>query len=103
MPPFTMAAVLLGAGLLAQSAPETVNVACNDGFALTRAPLSDWLPASVPQFARCIEIGGWGDSARFVQGSGGTTGQVVLDAFSVTLRDEGPEVTLFRQRQLTGG
>lgn len=103
MSPFSTAAVLLGAGLFAQSAQEPVNVACNASFALTRPPLSTLLP-DAPEFANCIEITGWGDSARFVPGStgGGGSGSVVLDAFNVTLRGETPEVMLLRQRQLTG-
>jgi hypothetical protein len=101
MPPLTTAAVLLGAGLFAQPSPDFVNVACNDAFALTRPPLSALIG---PTGARCIEITGWGDSARAILsgGGGGGGGSVVLDAISVTLRGEGPEVMLFRQRQLTG-
>jgi hypothetical protein len=101
MPPLTKAAVLLGAGLFAQSASAIVNVACNSAFAPTRPPLSTLLPDN-PAFARCIEITGWGDSARFVPSGTGGAGTAVLDAFSLTLRGEGPEVMLFRQRQLTG-
>lgn len=100
MPSMTTAAVLIGAGLLAQAAPESVNLACNSGFALTRPPLSTWLPSGVTEYANCIEISGWGDSARLV--GTGANAVLVLDAFSVTLRGEGPEVMLFRQRQLTG-
>jgi hypothetical protein len=104
MPLLTQAAALLGAGLLAQSAQEPFNVACNTAFAPTRPPLSTLLPAGTA-FANCIRIEGWGDSARFVPGTtggGGGAGRVVLDAFNVTLRGEVPEVMLLRQRQLTG-
>ena len=104
MPPLSTAAVLLGAGLLAQSAQQPLNVACNAAFAPTRAPLSTLLPAGTA-FANCIEIAGWGDSARFVPGTsggGGGAGRVVLDAFNVTLRGEVPEVMQLRQRQLNG-
>jgi hypothetical protein len=103
MPPVATAAILLGAGLLAQSDPSSVNVACNNAFSPTRPPLSTALPAGVGVFDRCIEIDGWGDSARFVaDGGGGGLGSVVLDAFSVTLQDEVPEVMLLRQWQLSG-
>jgi hypothetical protein len=105
MPLLTTAAMLLASGLPGQSSPNTINIACSTDFPATRAPLSTELPSGVSQFERCIEIEGWGDSARFVPSpTGGSAGggRTELDAFSLALRGEGPEVMRLRSRQLAG-